>query len=395
MKNLKKIVYAGLFLVTTLGVTNNLSHAYTFKVNDKTNIDLYGNIYFDLFYNYGNSEISGNKLLEYGYSVAGGEHTFGSKSLVGSTNLGVKVSYDKMDGLVEFGFADVVRKAYMQYNFNRDTNHYLLLGRDTTIAAYSFGQVSNDFNALNDYGTLADKRRLQLRYGIHGFNLALILPYAGEYNKENVNDAAYSIKYTNSETGKEETYNNIFKVIPRLETSYEYSNDMLSIRAFGGYALYQFKNQNDKLYEVAHSFNVGVGGKFNFEKRFVEATVWYGMNQGLTGGLSNYNIMLLGADSPTKKVRVNEVYSVGTAIMLGETFKGFITPQVGIGYTANFGPKYEDVDDALGAFINIVIKVNDYLTIIPEIAYMNKMSDGRKNTEGYIIHFGLVSAFSF
>ena len=85
--------------------------------------------------------------------------------------------YGNVSATFEAGLGDPVRKYFLTYRIGGSEDHYLVVGRDTTIAAYSFGMVSNDFQALNDLGTLADNRRLQIRYGgLMVLELAVIIP---------------------------------------------------------------------------------------------------------------------------------------------------------------------------------------------------------------------------
>ena len=54
--------------------------------------------------------------------------------------------------------------------------------------------MSNDNQALIDYGTVSNMRRLQIRYGINGFEIAVIFPYIGFGAS---NDMAYKGYYIN------------------------------------------------------------------------------------------------------------------------------------------------------------------------------------------------------
>ena len=138
--------------------------------------NIYGNIYADGFYTYSSDKA---EPLFSSLSMSNGKHSFGSYAFVGSSNFGVTMSYQNVSGTIEAGLGDPVRKFYLKYNIGGRADHYILAGRDNNIAFYNYGQMSNDGQCMIDYGTLANKRRLQLRYGISGFEMAIIIPQIG------------------------------------------------------------------------------------------------------------------------------------------------------------------------------------------------------------------------
>ena len=164
----------------------------------------------------------------------------------------------------------------------------MVIGRDTTIAAYSFGMVSNDFQALNDLGTLADNRRLQIRYGVKGFELAVIFPsLGGGWNSENTDDTGYKLRSDVDTTGN--ALYTPFNVLPRVELAYTYTNDTLEFKVFGAYGAYMYSDNSHAFSDkVFHSYNIGFGGQANFGNSFLQFTGWYGANLDLMDALGNY-----------------------------------------------------------------------------------------------------------
>ena len=364
---MKKIAFS---LIVALAAVPAFAVEFTsgdFKAN------VYGELYVDGFYTYSNDG-------------AEGSNSFGSQGFVGSSLLGVELSYGNVKGTFEAGLGDPVRRYFLTYNIGGAEDHFLVVGRDTTIAAYSFGQVSNDAQSLNDFGTLADNRRLQVRYGVKGFELAVVIPSLGSgiWNEENVNDPGYLYNERNE---KDEVIFSAFEVLPRVELAYTYSNDSLEFKVFGAYGAYMYTGEglSDK---VLHSYNVGIGGQANFGNSFLQYTGWYGNNLNLMGALGNLEHNNISAG-------VENIQSAGVALGIGHTFNDKYTPQIGVGYTLNFGDGYDKMDDSLGAYLNCIIQINDLISITPEIAYLNRMKNSSGASEGYDIIAGVVASLIF
>ena len=356
--------------------------------------NIYGEIYGDAFYTY--SESNGES-----------SNSFGSQAFVGSSLLGIELSYGNVSATFEAGLGDPVRKYFLTYRIGGSEDHYVVIGRDTTIAAYSFGMVSNDFQALNDLGTLADNRRLQIRYGLNGFELAVVIPsLGGSWNADNTDDTGYKLSEVN-ETTKEPLYTP-FNVLPRVELAYTYATDALEFKVFGAYGAYMYSN-NSKIAsdKVFHSYNIGFGGQANFGNSFLQFTGWYGANLDLMDALGNYksrvvsiknnkfSMFLPNENGNATTTQAENIQSAGAAIGIGHTFNEKYTPQIGVGYTLNFGDGYEKMDDSLGAYLNCVIQINDWFAITPEIAYINKMQDSIGAKEGFDFIAGAMASVVF
>ena len=381
---MKKVLFSLIMALVAVPVFAVEFESGDFKAN------IYGEIYGDAFYTYSEG---------YGES----SNSFGSQTFVGSSLLGVELSYGNVSATFEAGLGDPVRKYFLTYRIGGSEDHYLVVGRDTTIAAYSFGMVSNDFQALNDLGTLADNRRLQIRYGLNGFELAVIIPsLGGAWNADNTDDTGYKLSITDTEGNPLYT---VFNVLPRIELAYTYATNALEFKVFGAYGAYMYSD-NSKIAsdKVFHSYNVGFGGQANFGNSFLQFTGWYGANLDLMDALSNYQSRTVSIDPLNNKkismflengTKAENIQSAGVAIGLGHTFNEKYTPQIGVGYTLNFGDGYDKMDDSLGAYLNCVIQINDWFAITPEIAYINKMQDSSGAQEGYDFIAGAMASVVF
>ena len=360
---MKKVLFSLIMALFAVPVFAVEFESGDFKAN------IYGEIYGDAFYTYSEG---------YGES----SNSFGSQTFVGSSLLGIELSYGNVSGTFEAGLGDPVRRYFLTYRIGGSEDHYLVVGRDTTIAAYSFGMVSNDFQALNDLGTLADNRRLQIRYGLNGFELA-------------TDDTGYKLG--------DGVSNSVFNVLPRVELAYTYATDALEFKVFGAYGAYMYSD-NSKIAsdKVFHSYNVGFGGQANFGNSFLQFTGWYGANLDLMDALGNYKSRVVSVQNNKISMflddgvaKAENIQSAGVAIGLGHTFNEKYTPQIGVGYTLNFGDGYEKMDDSLGAYLNCVIQINDWFAITPEIAYINKMQDSTGAKEGFDFIAGAMASVVF
>lgn len=384
---MKKVLFSLIMALFAVPVFAVEFESGDFKAN------IYGEIYGDAFYTYSEG---------YGES----SNSFGSQTFVGSSLLGIELSYGNVSGTFEAGLGDPVRRYFLTYRIGGAEDHYLVVGRDTTIAAYSFGMVSNDFQALNDLGTLADNRRLQIRYGLNGFELAVIIPsLGGAWNADNTDDTGYKLSITDTEGNPLYT---VFNVLPRIELAYTYATDALEFKVFGAYGAYMYSD-NSKIAsdKVFHSYNVGFGGQANFGNSFLQFTGWYGANLDLMDALGNYqsrvvsvqnnkfSMFLTDENGKATTTQAENIQSAGAAIGIGHTFNEKYTPQIGVGYTLNFGDGYEKMDDSLGAYLNCVIQINDWFAITPEIAYINKMQDSTGAKEGFDFIAGAMASVVF
>lgn len=379
---MKKVLFSLIMALVAVPVFAVEFESGDFKAN------IYGEIYGDAFYTYSEG---------YGES----SNSFGSQTFVGSSLLGVELSYGNVSGTFEAGLGDPVRRYFLTYRIGGAEDHYVVIGRDTTIAAYSFGMVSNDFQALNDLGTLADNRRLQIRYGLNGFELAVVIPsLGGSWNADNTDDTGYKLSITDTEGNPLYT---VFNVLPRIELAYTYATDALEFKVFGAYGAYMYSD-NSKIAsdKVFHSYNVGFGGQANFGNSFLQFTGWYGANLDLMDALGNYKSRVVSVQNNKISMflddgvtKAENIQSAGVAIGLGHTFNEKYTPQIGVGYTLNFGDGYDKMDDSLGAYLNCVIQINDWFAITPEIAYINKMQDSTGAKEGFDFIAGAMASVVF
>lgn len=356
--------------------------------------NIYGNIYADGFYTYSSDKA---EPLFSSLSMSNGKHSFGSYAFVGSSNFGVTMSYQNVSGTIEAGLGDPVRKFYLKYNIGGRADHYILAGRDNNIAFYNYGQMSNDGQCMIDYGTLANKRRLQLRYGISGFEMAIIIPQIGFGSGD---DKAY--------TDKSSDY--MFNYLPRLELAYTITQDTFNFKVFGSYGAYMYYNNSasaniDSFNKTAHMFYIGFGGQANIGNSFLNYVGYFGQNMYLNNAQGDYrtgfsksdlNPISLVSSNGKYTIDINDIYSAGGSLGYGySALDGKLVSQIGIGYSASFADHYVNADQNIGAFLNTQYFVTDWFSIIPEIALLYNIDGANGENQGFSIVAGLVFALNF
>lgn len=366
--------------------------------------NIYGNIYADGFYTYSSDKA---EPLFSSLSMSNGKHSFGSYAFVGSSNFGVTMSYQNVSGTIEAGLGDPVRKFYLKYNIGGRADHYILAGRDNNIAFYNYGQMSNDGQCMIDYGTLANKRRLQLRYGISGFEMAIIIPQIGFGSGD---DKAYTDNNGNNvdDTIKSSYY--IFNYLPRLELAYTITQDTFNFKVFGSYGAYMYYNNSasaniDSFNKTAHMFYIGFGGQANIGNSFLNYVGYFGQNMYLNNAQGDYrtgfsksdlNPISLVSSNGKYTIDINDIYSAGGSLGYGySALDGKLVSQIGIGYSASFADHYVNADQNIGAFLNTQYFVTDWFSIIPEIALLYNIDGANGENQGFSIVAGLVFALNF
>lgn len=374
---------------------------------------VHGEMYADGFYTYGSETYSSTGAS--GFMVGNGQHSFGSMAFVGSSKIGVTMKFKNISGTFEAGLGDIVRRFFLKYNFGGKDDHYLLIGRENNLGYYLFGQVSNDGQSLIDYGNVTNRRRLQVRYGIKGFEIAAIIPKIGLNSLSD--DAAY--QDTSADGTRPGDY--IFPAMPRLEVAYTLNADTTTVKFYGSYGAYWYKNKNatattESFDKTAHMFTVGFGGSTFVGPGFIHFAGHFGQNMYLNSTLGGYYsattvannrlnpVSMVAGASGLQTIRVSDVYSAGAAIGFGHNFlDGKVVPQIGLGYNANFGPGFQRVDDTLGAYINTQVYVNSWFSIIPEVVLLHDLGGMTttndvstvNNNQGFAIVAGIMAVLSF
>lgn len=367
-------------LIITLFILIIPQYVFALAYNaEDMEVKLYGTIYGDLFYSHGASS-----LLNNFYGTGSQTNTITTNASFGSTKLGLNINYKKVEVNFEAGIPDPVRKFYFKYHIDRDNQNYILVGRDTNIAHYYFGQMSNDGQALNDYGSIISRRRMQIRYGIKGVEIALIIPYI---NFSNADDIAY--------TKKDKMREYIFYQIPRIEVAYNYKTSNLYLKPFLSYGVYLY-NVNNNSY-LAHQYTIGLGGRNTADKFFIDYMLYFGQNMYLNssyGGYSGFALLVNPLNIDNNKIKINNYYSTGGGLGVGYYYNKFLF-QLGVGFNYNYNEKFINTQISAGSYINTRYYFSDIFSVLVEVAYLNNIYDVTKTNKGSALISGCMFILSF
>lgn len=259
---MKKIFIVITLLFNIIFINNN---AIAFSSTDNNSLNLadsfslkfYGELYTDVYYGYSNKQ---NNLPFLWWD--GNSQGIASSSFFIDSNFGIKTKYNNISANFEIGFNDIFRKYYVQYDFQDKYQQSIIVGKDTNLAYYELGQVLNGKQGLNNYGTLADNRRLQIKYQNkhHNYAIALLFPFLGTNDLlDYSNDNGYFAIGTN--IGFQG-----FAGIPRIEAAYYLDKvNNLHLKFFTGYggeggALYTSKGGNGGNSSSGEDSSGGGGG---------------------------------------------------------------------------------------------------------------------------------------
>lgn len=373
---MKKIFILTMLLFNIIFINNN---AIAFSSTDNNSLNLtdsfslkfYGELYTDIYYGYSNKQ---NNLPFLWWE--GDSQGIASSSFFIDSNFGIKTKYNNISANFEIGFNDIFRKYFVQYDFQDKYQQSLIIGKDTNLTYYELGQVLNGKQGLNNYGTLADNKRLQIKYQnkYHKYVIALIFPFLGTNDLlDYSNDNGYFAVGTN--IGFQG-----FAGIPRIEAAYYLDQiDKLHVKIFTGYGAYVYQDNNNNKNIIGHSAVLGMGGKYEFIKNaYLDFTAWGGINLYLSSMLTSdtYNPVIGYTRDQFNHVIYNEhfgidnIYSVGGAFSFSYAlnYKDYeIIPQIGIGINYSANKILNNISS--GIFINTVFKINSFISIVPEISY--------------------------
>lgn len=373
---MKKIFILTMLLFNIIFINNN---AIAFSSTDNNSLNLtdsfslkfYGELYTDIYYGYSNKQ---NNLPFLWWE--GDSQGIASSSFFIDSNFGIKTKYNNISANFEIGFNDIFRKYFVQYDFQDKYQQSLIIGKDTNLTYYELGQVLNGKQGLNNYGTLADNKRLQIKYQNkhHNYAIALLFPFLGTNDLlDYSNDNGYFAIGTN--IGFQG-----FAGIPRIEAAYYLDQiDKLHVKIFTGYGAYVYQDNNNNKNIIGHSAVLGMGGKYEFIKNaYLDFTAWGGINLYLSSMLTSdtYNPVIGYTRDQFNNVIYNEhfgiynIYSVGGAFSFSYAlnYKDYeIIPQIGIGINYSANKILNNISS--GIFINTVFKINSFISIVPEISY--------------------------
>ncbi len=355
---------AMLLLLAIFTMINSAKNSYAEEIdlgNKNLTASFYGKVYVDSFYN--------KNSLDEGYLIPNGLSILQQS---GSSHLGMDLSYGKVFSTLEIGLSlgEIVRRLYIGYELTDESK--VILGRDTTIASYTFGQMAFDENGLAGLGTLGTNQYLQLRYEINDFKIALV----------------------NNETAPD--IDSIMLNIPHVEVAYNFatekgSNETLVFASLGYFTFDDIVHQttDDVIeFDPVLSGTLGAGGYYKegfFTLNYSAFTAYNGELLGV------FTQMLFNYDDHSATGKAHNIISFGGAVGVEFDIQSMFSVGAGVGYMGliSTDPLANSTDNVVATYLNCNIPLGEYFALYPEFGYIMSLGDVYGKTGGNLFYGGL------
>ena len=292
------------------------------------------------------------------------------------SRIGATVQNGDVGGRFEYGHNDTgsavtLRRLYGTWNFGPGE---LLVGKDYTPIHFVTNQVYENDGGLRSFGGFFTFRPM-IQVKIDEFKLALISPNNGAPDNNGSNTA------TVTGWSNDNTY-------PKVEASYTFAMDTLSVRLFGGWNGYEAANAADKMYNI-NSYIYGVAGIVNVGPVTMKAMIWDGQNVGLYGLTTNHDVdSNADWDATADSVRNNESY--GGVASIGVKINDTVGIEAGYGYVSAKDDLVgkDNNDEAWAVYLQAPITLAQGVTVVPEIGHYDYEESDTNTDEGYETYFG-------
>jgi len=295
------------------------------------------------------------------------------------SRIGATVRNGDVGGRFEYGHNDTnsvvsLRRLYGTWDFGPGE---LLVGREYTPIHFVTGKVYDNDGGLRRFGGFFSFRPM-IQVKIDDFKLALISPNNGAPDNNGSNTA------TVEGWSNDNTY-------PKVEASYTFAMDTLSVRLFGGWNGYEAANATDKMYSI-NSYIYGVAGIVNVGPVTMKAMIWDGQNVGLYGLTTIHEVdSNPDWDATAASVRNNESY--GGVASVGVKINDTVGIEAGFGYVSAKDDLVgkDDNDEAWAAYLQAPVTLAQGVTVVPEIGHYDYEKNGTVGNDldqGYETYFG-------
>ena len=285
----------------------------------------------------------------------GGVDTNGfDEHLQGNSRFGANFKNGDFGGKFEVGTSGGnanIRLLYGTWNFGSGK---LTVGQDYNRYWLGSQQVWGDDNGNNGYGSLWDGRQPQIRVDLsNGFYFSAIKP---QNNADNSNQEIITTSSTTDNDNNEQ-------YLPKLNVGYAGKAGSFSYNV--GVVGQTYKDKDFD--ETVTSLMGYVTGQAGFGATSVAFTASYGQNVG--------NMGFLGRMS---KVNADDVTGFEGMLQLSQKLSDTLSFNAGVGYVYDKSDADgADADDKMTVFANMPIKMAKYVTLVPEISYIDQLSEGR------------------
>jgi len=343
--------------------------------------NMYGSARVNLFYWNWDGKVLENGYFEY----TGDGHNDDTDldfGLQGNSRIGASVkASDAVSGQFEFGTSSSnvsTRLLYGDWNYGSGT---LRIGQDyTPMSGATSNQVFGADDDLNSVGAVDAARTPQIKLIMGGLQVALIR-----------NQGASTTSFDDAD------YTDTDIVIPKIEASYEFATDTISIMPFVGYQTFDVETTGlGQRSESISSYVVGVHGRMSFGPAYVNFSGHFSQN-GADYGLFYQNDH--GAfNAQWTGTSVEDSTAYGCALVVGFNATDTLQFEAGVGYI-NGEVDFNDAgtirtvtDDTMAYYVNAVITLAPGVYVIPEIGmydFGDLEQTGLANVdEGEFLYYG-------
>ncbi|MCJ8499367.1 hypothetical protein [Desulfatitalea alkaliphila] len=269
---------------------------------------------------------------------------------------------DKLFGHVEFGFTETTRAgksqspytrlAYGQWNFGAGS---LIFGKHYTPATF--------LGYSNMVGDLGDSGDANL--------LVAGLPYIGRQPQIRLTIAGIELALIEQNTAQDDlNYDEIDRVLPRIEAAYVFRTPVIAIRPVLGYQTYKVNDLGPGGdYRNIESYLAGLGISLTLGPAYVKMTGAWQQNAGNYG---NSNVLAPYARSATA---VDDAQSLQGTFVAGFKFSPAFFIEAGVAYTENkvdLAANVESKQKGAVYYLQAPFTVAKGFTIIPEVGQLDR-----------------------
>lgn len=294
-----------------------------------------------------------------------------SQELNPDSRIGARVKVnDELSGRFEYGAGVNVRLLYGAWDFGPGE---LLVGQGySPFNLFYSNQIYTDDNNMLNYGGVYSGRNPMLQLSFGNFKIAALAPGTGSVLVDGV-------EISDTEA-----------TLPRIEASYQFNFDRISLDIAGGFNTYEVVSGNDS-FDI-DSYMLAVGGDVKLGKRFYLAgNVWVGQNTG------PYGLYNAPEDDPViagSSVYDNEAY--GALLVAGMKLNETFSVEAGYGYTqAELDTAGSVKDDLVAYYVQSTVTLAPGVFFVPEIGVIDNQQDSTGSPESETRYYGVKWQINF
>jgi len=291
------------------------------------------------------------------------------ENLQGNSRIGAKVKVnDELTARFEYGTGVNVRQLYGEWNFG--TGKFLVGQTYTPLNWFYSNQVYGSDEDLLSYGGVYSGRSPMLQLTFGNFKIAAVQPKS---------DALNVVGGTSENT------------IPRIEASYKLGFNNAFIELAGGYNTYSLYDPATTVENDIDSYIGAIGAGINFDKYYLNASIFAGQNIGPYGMsyAPNGDPIIAGT-----AVVDNDAY--GYVFVAGAKINDMFSIEAGYGYTeAELDTAGSIEDGATSYYVQSIVTLAPGVFFVPEVGVIDNETDNTGAEESEILYYGVKWQINF